>query len=51
MKDSYWRRGLLSVVKGIATFGVRKPFVSGAHFSLLMDAQGLFCKASFSYLS
>jgi hypothetical protein len=32
MKDSYWRRGLLSVVKGIATFGVRKPFVSGAPF-------------------
>ncbi|MGB9630957.1 MAG: radical SAM protein, partial [Candidatus Methanodesulfokora sp.] len=47
MKDSYWRRGLLSVVKGIATFGVRRPFVPGAPFLVVWDityACNLKCK-------
>ncbi|MGC8949071.1 MAG: radical SAM protein [Thermoprotei archaeon] len=37
MKDSYWRRGLISVLKGIAFFGVRKPFVPGAPFQVVWN--------------
>jgi radical SAM protein with 4Fe4S-binding SPASM domain len=47
MRDSYWRRGLSSVVKGIATFGVRRPFVPGAPFLVVWDvtyACNLRCK-------
>lgn len=29
-QDAYWRRGLVSIIKGIAWFGVRRPFVPGA---------------------
>ncbi|NHW23246.1 MAG: radical SAM protein [Archaeoglobales archaeon] len=36
-KDSYWRKGLASVIKGIAEFGVRKPFVPGAPFQVVWD--------------
>ncbi len=36
-KDRYWRRGLASVLKGIAVFGVRKPFVPGAPFQVVWD--------------
>ena len=47
MRDAYWRRGLSSVVKGIATFGVRRPFVPGAPFLVVWDvtyACNLRCK-------
>jgi MoaA/NifB/PqqE/SkfB family radical SAM enzyme len=37
MRDSYWRRGLLSVIKGIATFGARRPFVPGDPFLVVWD--------------
>ncbi len=36
-KDAYWRKGLASVIKGLALFGVRKPFVPGAPFQLVWD--------------
>ncbi len=46
-RDAYWRKGLVSVVKGIANFGVRKPFVPGAPFQVVWDityACNLRCK-------
>jgi len=46
-RDSYWRKGLASVIKGIAHFGVRKPFVPGAPFQVVWDltyACNLKCK-------
>lgn len=46
-KDAYWRKGLASVIKGIAYFGVRKPFVPGAPFQVVWDvtyACNLRCK-------
>ncbi len=46
-KDAYWRRGLVSVIKGLAYFGVRKPFVPGAPFQVVWDvtyACNLRCK-------
>ncbi len=46
-KDSYWRKGLASVIKGLAYFGVRKPFVPGAPFQVVWDvtyACNLRCK-------
>ncbi len=36
-RDAYWRKGLLSVIKGIAEFGVRRPFVPGAPFQVVWD--------------
>jgi len=36
-KDPYWRRGLLSVIKGIAWFGVRYPYVPGAPFQVVWN--------------
>lgn len=36
-KDPYWRRGLLSVIKGIAWFGVRHPYVPGAPFQVVWN--------------
>ncbi len=46
-KDSYWRKGLASVIKGLAVFGLRKPFVPGAPFQVVWDityACNLRCK-------
>ena len=46
-KDAYWRKGLVSVIKGLAYFGVRKPFVPGAPFQVVWDvtyACNLRCK-------
>lgn len=46
-KDAYWRKGLASVIKGLAFFGVRKPFVPGAPFQVVWDityACNLRCK-------
>jgi len=37
MMNSYWRRGLISVLKGIAFFGVRRPFVPGAPFQIVWN--------------
>ena len=37
MNDPYWIRGLSSVIKGIGTFGVRKPFVPGAPFQVVWN--------------
>ena len=36
-KESYWRRGLASVIKGIAWFGVTRPFVPGAPFQVVWN--------------
>ncbi|MEM2872862.1 MAG: radical SAM protein [Nitrososphaerales archaeon] len=36
-KDPYWRRGLASVIKGIAWFGVTRPFVPGAPFQVVWN--------------
>ncbi len=36
-KDPYWRRGLVSVIKGIAWFGVRHPYVPGAPFQVVWN--------------
>lgn len=36
-RDPHWRKGLASVLKGIAEFGVRKPFVPGAPFQVVWD--------------
>ncbi|MCX8182251.1 MAG: radical SAM protein [Candidatus Methanomethyliaceae archaeon] len=36
-KDPYWRRGLMSVIKGLALFGVTKPFVPGAPFQVVWN--------------
>jgi len=36
-KDMYWRRGLVNVIKGIAWFGVRHPYVPGAPFQVVWN--------------
>jgi len=36
-QDAYWRRGLVSVIKGIAWFGVRRPYVPGAPFQVVWN--------------
>ncbi|MBS7250079.1 MAG: radical SAM protein [Candidatus Freyarchaeota archaeon] len=46
-KDPYWRTGLVDVIKGIAKYGVKKPFVPGAPFLIVWDytyACNLRCK-------
>lgn len=51
-KDPYWRRGLSSVVRGIAKFGVRKPFTPGAPFLVVWNytkACNLRCKHCYEY--
>lgn len=37
MKDPYWAMGLINVLKGIATFGVKKPFVPGSPFQVVWN--------------
>lgn len=37
MEDKYWVKGLSSVIKGIAMFGVQKPFVPGAPFQVVWN--------------
>jgi radical SAM protein with 4Fe4S-binding SPASM domain len=37
MENDYWIRGLTSVLKGIALFGVNKPFVPGAPFQIVWN--------------
>ncbi|MBO8180997.1 MAG: radical SAM protein, partial [Archaeoglobus sp.] len=51
LRDAYWRRGFASVLRGIAEFGVRKPFVPGAPFLVVWDltyACNLRCKHCYS---
>ncbi len=36
-KDVYWRRGLVSVLKGIALFGINRPFTPGAPFQIVWN--------------
>jgi len=36
-KDQYWRRALVNVIKGIAWFGVRHPYVPGAPFQVVWN--------------
>jgi len=36
-QDAYWRRGLVSVIKGIAWFGIRRPYVPGAPFQVVWN--------------
>ncbi len=36
-QDAYWRRGLVNVIKGIAWFGVRRPYVPGAPFQVVWN--------------
>ena len=46
-KDPHWARGLASTVRGVAEFGVKKPFTSGAPFQVVWDvtyACNLKCK-------
>jgi hypothetical protein len=45
--DPYWRKGLLSVVRGITDFGIKRPFTPGAPFQVVWDvtrACNLRCK-------
>ncbi|XRO77423.1 radical SAM protein [Methanocaldococcus sp. 10A] len=37
LKDSYFKKGLISVIRGLGYFGVRRPFVSGAPFLVVWD--------------
>lgn len=37
LKDAYWRRGFVNVLRGIVDFGIRKPFVPGAPFLIVWD--------------
>jgi len=37
LADPHWRKGLICVVKGIAAFGVQRPFVPGAPFQVVWD--------------
>ncbi|MCD6590937.1 MAG: radical SAM protein, partial [Candidatus Aenigmarchaeota archaeon] len=45
--DPWWRKGLTNVLRGIAKFGIQRPFVSGAPFLVVWDitcACNLKCK-------
>ena len=37
MRDPYWRKGLATVLRGIGSFGIRKPFVPGAPFQVVWN--------------
>lgn len=37
MMDPYWMRGLANVLRGIALFGVRRPFVPGSPFQIVWN--------------
>ena len=46
-KDPYWAKALASTLKGIAYFGVHRPFISGAPYEVVWDvtyACNLRCK-------
>jgi len=51
LRDAYWRKGFISVLRGLVEFGVRKPFVPGAPFLVVWDityACNLRCKHCYS---
>ena len=51
LRDPYFRKGLASVIRGLAYFGVRRPFTSGAPFLIVWDityACNLRCKHCYS---
>jgi radical SAM protein with 4Fe4S-binding SPASM domain len=51
LNDPYWRRGFVSVLKGLVEFGIRKPFVPGSPFLVVWDvtyACNLRCKHCYS---
>ncbi|MHA1754351.1 MAG: radical SAM protein [Candidatus Odinarchaeia archaeon] len=35
--DPYWRRGLANIIRGLALFGVQKPFIPGAPFQIVWN--------------
>ena len=37
MQDSYWTKGLVSVIKGLGKFGIKKPFVPAAPLQVQWD--------------
>ncbi|MGC8664765.1 MAG: radical SAM/SPASM domain-containing protein, partial [Nitrososphaeria archaeon] len=37
LSNAYWRKGVASTVKGIAFFGVRRPFVPGAPYQVVWN--------------
>ncbi|ACX73500.1 Radical SAM domain protein [Methanocaldococcus vulcanius M7] len=37
LKDPYFKKGLINVVRGLYYFGVKKPFVAGAPFLVVWD--------------
>ena len=46
-KDAYWAKALASTLKGIAYFGIRRPFTAGAPYQIVWDvtyACNLRCK-------
>jgi radical SAM protein with 4Fe4S-binding SPASM domain len=46
-KQPFWAKGLASTVRGVALFGVKKPFTSGAPYQIVWDvtyACNLHCK-------
>jgi len=46
-RDPHWSKGLSSTIRGIAEFGIRRPFTSGAPFQIVWDvtyACNLHCK-------
>ena len=50
-QDAYWRRGLASIIKGLAYFGVAKPFIPGAPFQVVWNITtgcNLQCKHCYS---
>jgi len=36
-RDPYWAKGLASTIRGVALFGVKKPFISGAPYQIVWD--------------
>ena len=51
LRDAYWRRGFISVLRGLVDFGIRKPFVPGAPFLVVWDVTyrcNLKCKHCYS---
>lgn len=50
-KDSYWAKALASTVRGIAFFGVKRPFTAGAPYQVVWDVTSscnLKCKHCYS---
>ncbi len=36
-RDTYFKKGLISVIRGLSYFGVKRPFISGAPFLVVWD--------------